>query len=149
MYVLVARYIRHSPDPESGFFQLVLDEGDTLLDMGFRPDIDAIADFFPKTPIRQPFLFSATVSPAIRQVARELLDKDHVFIDVVTKDTSPVHAPHPATLYRFTKSKRTAPTSLSSNRARPAYEPWQLEDHDLPEHNQANTTLRNSPSRVI
>ena len=92
MYVLVARYIRHSPDPESGFFQLVLDEGDTLLDMGFRPDIDAIADFFPKTPIRQTFLFSATVSPAIRQVAREVLDKDHVFIDVATKDTSPVHA---------------------------------------------------------
>lgn len=60
--------------------------------MGFRPDIDAIADFFPKTPIRQTFLFSATVSPAIRQVAREVLDKDHLFIDVVPKDSSPVHA---------------------------------------------------------
>jgi ATP-dependent RNA helicase MSS116 len=73
-------------------FQLVLDEADTLLDMGFRSDIDQIADFFPKTPIRQTFLFSATVSPAIRQVAREVLDKDHVFIDVVSKDSSPVHA---------------------------------------------------------
>ncbi|KAI9510168.1 DEAD-domain-containing protein [Russula earlei] len=71
---------------------LVLDEADTLLDMGFRPDIDAIVDFFPKTPIRQTFLFSATVSPAIRQIAREVLDKDHVFIDVVPKDSSPVHA---------------------------------------------------------
>jgi ATP-dependent RNA helicase MSS116 len=71
---------------------LVLDEADTLLDMGFRSDIDAIADFFPKTPIRQTFLFSATVSPAIRQVAREVLDKDHVFVDVVSKDSSPVHA---------------------------------------------------------
>jgi ATP-dependent RNA helicase MSS116, mitochondrial len=60
--------------------------------MGFRPDIDAITDFFPKTPIRQTFLFSATVSPAIRQIAREVLDKDHVFIDVVSKDSSPVHA---------------------------------------------------------
>jgi len=60
--------------------------------MGFRPDIDAIADFFPKTPIRQTFLFSATVSPAIRQIAREVLDKDHVFIDVASKDSSPVHA---------------------------------------------------------
>jgi ATP-dependent RNA helicase MSS116 len=60
--------------------------------MGFRADIDAIADFFPKTPIRQTFLFSATVSPAIRQVAREVLDKDHLFIDVVPKDSSPVHA---------------------------------------------------------
>ena len=60
--------------------------------MGFRPDIDAITDFFPRTPIRQTFLFSATVSPQIRQVAREVLDKDHVFIDVASKDTSPVHA---------------------------------------------------------
>jgi len=60
--------------------------------MGFRPDIDAIANFFPKTPLRQTFLFSATVSPAIRQIAREVLDKEHVFIDVVSKDSSPVHA---------------------------------------------------------
>src|ERR1700761_4454975 len=60
--------------------------------MGFRSDIDTIAEFFPKTPIRQTFLFSATVSPQIRQVAREVLDKDHVFIDVTSKDTSPVHA---------------------------------------------------------
>jgi ATP-dependent RNA helicase MSS116, mitochondrial len=60
--------------------------------MGFRADIDAITDYFPKTPIRQTFLFSATVSPAIRQVAREVLDKDHHFIDVVPKDSSPVHA---------------------------------------------------------
>lgn len=60
--------------------------------MGFRADIDAIADFFPKTPIRQTFLFSATVSPAIREVAREVLDKNHLFIDVVPKDSSPVHA---------------------------------------------------------
>jgi ATP-dependent RNA helicase MSS116, mitochondrial len=60
--------------------------------MGFRPDIDAIVDFFPKRPIRQTFLFSATISPAIRQVAREVLQKDHAFIDVVPKDDSPVHA---------------------------------------------------------
>ncbi|KAH9974767.1 P-loop containing nucleoside triphosphate hydrolase protein [Lactifluus volemus] len=72
--------------------QLVLDEADTLLDMGFRPDIDAIVDFFPKMPKRQTFLFSATVSPAIRQIAREVLHKDHTFIDVVPKDESPVHA---------------------------------------------------------
>jgi ATP-dependent RNA helicase MSS116, mitochondrial len=66
--------------------------------MGFRPDIDAITNFFPETPIRQTFLFSATVSPAIRQVAREVLDRDHLFIDVVSKDSSPVHA-HIAQFY--------------------------------------------------
>ncbi|KAH9055669.1 P-loop containing nucleoside triphosphate hydrolase protein [Lactarius vividus] len=72
--------------------QFILDEADTLLDMGFRPDVDAIADFFPKAPLRQTFLFSATVSPQVRQIAREVLDKDHSFIDVVPKDSSPVHA---------------------------------------------------------
>jgi ATP-dependent RNA helicase MSS116 len=73
-------------------YKFVLDEADTLLDMGFRPDIDTITDFFPKTPIRQTFLFSATVSPQIRQVAREVLNKDHTFLDVASKDSSPVHA---------------------------------------------------------
>jgi len=60
--------------------------------MGFRPDIDAIIDFFPRTPTRQTFLFSATVSSAIRQIARSVLDEKHAFIDVVSKDSSPVHA---------------------------------------------------------
>jgi ATP-dependent RNA helicase MSS116, mitochondrial len=73
--------------------------------MGFRPDIDAIADFFPKTPIRQTFLFSATVSPAIRQVAREVLDKDHLFMDVVAKDSSPVH-PHIPQFYTVLPSAK-------------------------------------------
>ncbi|KAH9991587.1 P-loop containing nucleoside triphosphate hydrolase protein [Russula vinacea] len=74
---------------------LVLDEADTLLDMGFRQDIDAIADFFPKTPF-------VKLSPAIRQVAHEVLHKDHVFIDVASEDSSPVHAhiPQHYTVYR-------------------------------------------------
>ncbi|KAN0129725.1 P-loop containing nucleoside triphosphate hydrolase protein [Lactarius tabidus] len=90
----------------------VLDEADTLLDMGFRPDIDAITDFFPKTPIRQTFLFSATVSPQIRQVAREVLDKDHLFIDVVSKDTSPVHAHIPQHYTVLPNAKEQLPQLL-------------------------------------
>ena len=89
--------------------QFVLDEADTLLDMGFRPDIDAITDFFPKTPIRQTFLFSATVSPQIRQVAREVLDKDHAFIDVVSKDSSPVHAHIPQHYTMLPNAKEQLP----------------------------------------
>src|SRR5258708_4525847 len=77
--------------------------------MGFRPDIDAIADFFPKTPIRQTFLFSATVSPAIRQVAHEVLDKDHLFIDVVPKDSSPVHAHIPQFYTALPSAKEQLP----------------------------------------
>jgi len=77
--------------------------------MGFRPDIDAITDFFPRTPIRQTFLFSATVSSAIRQIARDVLDKDHVFIDVVPKDSSPVHAHVPQHFSTLPSSKEQLP----------------------------------------
>ncbi|KAF8067705.1 P-loop containing nucleoside triphosphate hydrolase protein [Lyophyllum atratum] len=71
---------------------LILDEADTLLDMGFRSDIDAIKEFLPPVPERQTFLFSATVSKAIQEVAEESLAPNHKFINCVTSDTSPVHA---------------------------------------------------------
>ncbi len=77
--------------------------------MGFRPDIDVIADFFPKKPIRQTFLFSATLSPQIRQVAREVLDKNHSFIDVVPKDSSPVHAHIPQYYTALPNAKEQLP----------------------------------------
>jgi ATP-dependent RNA helicase MSS116 len=80
--------------------------------MGFHPDIDTITDFFPKTPIRQMFLFSATVSPQIRQVAREVIDKDHLFIDVVSKDTSPVHAHIPQHYTVLPNAKEQLPQLL-------------------------------------
>ena len=60
--------------------------------MGFRPDIDAIAQFLPPSPERQTFLFSATVSRAIQQIAKEMLSRKHRFINCVPVDASPVHA---------------------------------------------------------
>jgi ATP-dependent RNA helicase MSS116, mitochondrial len=60
--------------------------------MGFRPDLDAITNFLPPTPERQTFLFSATVSKAIRDVARQTLDTNHTFINCVSDDAPPVHA---------------------------------------------------------
>ncbi|KAK7683535.1 hypothetical protein QCA50_013370 [Cerrena zonata] len=71
---------------------LVLDEADTLLELGFREDIDYITSQLPKAPIRQTFLFSATVSRLIQQVARATLDKNHKFIDCVANNAAPVHA---------------------------------------------------------
>ncbi|KAI0040350.1 DEAD-domain-containing protein [Auriscalpium vulgare] len=70
----------------------VLDEADTLLAMGFRDEIDAIKEYLPEVPERQTFMFSATLSKPIQQVARSVLARDHHYIDVVPKDDSPVHA---------------------------------------------------------
>src|SRR4051812_46465966 len=49
--------------------------------MGFREDIEEIVSFFPKE--RKTFLFSATVSDQIRQIANLSLKPDYKFIDTV------------------------------------------------------------------
>lgn len=69
----------------------MLDEADTLLDMGFREDIEDIMKKMPPSPERQAFMFSATISKAIQEIAREVLDPNHVFVNCVTEE-SPVHA---------------------------------------------------------
>ncbi|KAA1476149.1 DEAD-domain-containing protein [Dentipellis sp. KUC8613] len=71
---------------------LILDEADTLLDMGFRDDLEGIVRELPKTPERQTFLFSATISRPIQQITKAFLDSNRHFIDVVPVDDSPVHA---------------------------------------------------------
>lgn len=70
---------------------LILDEADTLLDMGFKDELENIFRFLPDKDSRQTFLFSATVSPAIRQIARSSLKKEHLFIDTVPENESNVH----------------------------------------------------------
>jgi len=49
----------------------ILDEADRMLDMGFFDDIMKIASYLPKE--RQTLLFSATMPPKIRKLAKELL----------------------------------------------------------------------------
>jgi ATP-dependent RNA helicase RhlE len=58
---------------------LVLDEADRMVDMGFAPDLKRILRLLPRD--RQTMMFSATMPPALNEVAREAL-RDPVRVDL-------------------------------------------------------------------
>ena len=65
-----------------GVERVVLDEADEMLDMGFRGDIERILD---ETPFRkQTLLFSATIPPEIRKIAKNYQNNPK-FIKVANK----------------------------------------------------------------
>lgn len=50
---------------------LILDEADRMLDMGFSEDLQKIIDYLPKS--KQTLMFSATMPPKIRTLAKKIL----------------------------------------------------------------------------
>ena len=65
---------------------VVLDEADEMLDTGFLEDIQKIFSLIPGE--RQTLMFSATMPPAIRNLAKEIL-KEPEYIDITTEERIP------------------------------------------------------------
>ncbi|MEK9712710.1 MAG: DEAD/DEAH box helicase [Thalassolituus sp.] len=64
---------------------LVLDEADRMLDLGFADELDDLFCAFPKR--RQTLLFSATFSPRVKELAKELL-RDPATIEIAAPNTT-------------------------------------------------------------
>lgn len=71
---------------------LILDETDSLLDMGFRQDIISLLDNLKNTEKdRLTMMFSATVSPQVKELARQTVKGDVEFINTVKPTDLDVH----------------------------------------------------------
>ena len=78
----------------SGVEVLVLDEADTMCEMGFLPDVRRILSHVP--PERQTLFFSATMPNEIRSLAVTILkDPEHIQIGVIAPAKTVSHALYP------------------------------------------------------
>lgn len=78
-------HIRNKTVNLSSVNTLVVDEVDTMLDMGFLQDIEAI--FEQASPSRQIMMFSATLNQNVKKLAKEFL-KDPVVVEISSQRSS-------------------------------------------------------------
>jgi len=77
-----------TPSRLHGVNVFILDECDRLMDMGFRPDIQRIANTLTNA-YRQTLLFSATVPKGMGKFFEIMLGKDYDFVDCVDPNEAP------------------------------------------------------------
>ncbi len=58
----------------TGVEHFIMDEADRMLDMGFIEDLQAIISYLPPAGKRQTLMFSATMPPKIRELAKKILN---------------------------------------------------------------------------
>lgn len=72
-----------------GLRVLIFDEADLLLEMGFKKEMEAITALLPKE--RSSYMFSATLSDQVRQVAKKMLRYGYKDVDTVPKNEGESH----------------------------------------------------------
>ncbi|MDR2324156.1 MAG: DEAD/DEAH box helicase [Acidovorax sp.] len=98
--------VKHSRLQLNCIHNLVLDEADRLMDLGFAEELERVLALLPATTQRQSLLLSATFPPAVQAVIPRLLRADHAKVEV--EDTHQQDATIVQRAVLLDSSRRTA-----------------------------------------